>query len=101
MLKLNRTINFNKKLKSPDNPELKHDLKRGKARECAKCSIKYGCCKLCNLCKKCHSEKFGGTTIIQDYQNKEKEYYQKQDAKRNPGNEKYYNDTYYDIDDDY
>lgn len=96
-----KVVDEKTKLKEVTCPELKHALVRGKARNCIKCSFKYGCCKICNLCKNCHHDKFGVTSIGQDLDQVERDRLLKYNAIHNPGLERYYLGDYYNEDDDF
>ncbi len=47
------------KTQTKSNSTKTHQLSRGKSRPCIKCDYKYGCCKKCDLCLKCHQQDYG------------------------------------------
>ncbi|MFY9225332.1 MAG: hypothetical protein WAQ98_21840 [Blastocatellia bacterium] len=69
------------------NNDQHHELARGKSRPCIRCSYKYGCCRKCDLCLKCHQEKYGSPYKLDErYYYLEAEKEAKQAARFNPGN---------------
>lgn len=69
------------------NNSQNHELSRGKSRPCIQCSYKYGCCKKCDLCLKCHQKKYGTPHQVasRDY-SLEVRQIAKKIARINPGN---------------